>query len=219
MFERWTLHGVRLGAPGDAIAAVWGEIAGAYAEPARHYHTMAHIDSLLRELDRHRGEISQPEALEFAAWFHDVVYDTHRGDNEERSALYARDALHRLDAPEPLVERVAELILSTHDHAAPADDADALLFLDADLAILGASGECYREYSRAIRDEYGWVEEGMYRAARGEILEKFLLRERIYRTGSMFARYERAARANIAAELREPDRQDGSEHELNSGSI
>ncbi|MEO5930087.1 MAG: hypothetical protein ABIR47_09145, partial [Candidatus Kapaibacterium sp.] len=167
----------------------------------------------------HRDEIRNPDALEFAAWFHDIVYDTRRDDNEEHSARYARDSLRRLGTPESLVERVAGLILFTRDHGAPADDADALLFLDADLAILGASGDRYRDYSRAIRREYAWVEEERYRRGRRDILEKFLGRERIYRTGSMFARYEMAARANIAAELREPDRPDGSEHEFNSGSI
>ncbi|MEP7217301.1 MAG: HD domain-containing protein [Bacteroidota bacterium] len=221
VFERWTLHGSPFGASAsaDVVAAVLADITAAYAEPARHYHTMAHIESLLLELDRHRDEIRNPDALEFAALFHDVVYDTRRHDNEEQSALYARDALRRLGAPELLVERVAALILFTSNHGAPADDADALLFLDADLAILGTSGDRYRDYSRAIRCEYAWVEEERYRRARRDILEKFLERERIYRTGSMFARYEMAARANIAAELREPDRPDGSEHEFNSGSL
>jgi predicted metal-dependent HD superfamily phosphohydrolase len=75
-------------------------------------------------------------------------------------------------------------------------------FLDLDTSILGAPEEIYREYSRAIRKEYSWVPDALYREGRMKVLNDFLGRELIYQTEEISAKYEAQARHNIAEEIR-----------------
>lgn len=73
-------------------------IAARYTEPQRHYHTLAHLEEMLRRLDEFEANApaahrlpaggTQRLVLELALLFHDAVYDPQRGDNEERSAVW-----------------------------------------------------------------------------------------------------------------------------------
>jgi predicted metal-dependent HD superfamily phosphohydrolase len=190
----------RIGANGEDAIAVLQELTAAYSEPGRHYHNLRHLAAMLDVLRRH-GPMREPEHLELAAWFHDAVYDPHGKDNEERSAEFAADTLKRLGLAAPRIERVATLILMTRDHRVDAGDRDAQLLVDADLAILGAPPDDYKEYASAIRHEYAWVPEADYRAGRRAVLQQFLSRPRIFLTASLFAEREAAARRNLAGEI------------------
>ena len=99
------------------------------------------------------------------------------------------------------------MILATKDHSGKNLSYDAKLFLDMDLAILGMNEEIYKEYSQAIRREYAWVPESMYRKGRKKVLKSFVERERIYFTDEMKARYEAQARKNINSEIKSLDTQ------------
>lgn len=197
----WTRIAITYGAHVSVAEKLFGTIVKAYAEPGRYYHTLRHIEAVLADIDRFALATADRIPLDFAAWFHDLIYDTHREDNENRSAEFAANILRGLMAPEPVVARVAGLVLATKHHEADPSDSDALLFVDADLAILGAPAEQYDRYSSAIRDEYAWVEEERYRTGRREVLERFLAREKIYGTPSIHERYEASARENIEREL------------------
>jgi predicted metal-dependent HD superfamily phosphohydrolase len=130
------------------------------------------------------------------------VYDTQASDNEERSALEAGKLLGSLGLPAPLVDRVCYLVRATaHVDAVMPSDRDTAALLDADLAILGAAPERYLRYSRDIRLEYGWVPEASYRTGRRTVLQKFLVRPRIYHHRVTFEEREEQARRNIAGEL------------------
>ena len=89
------LHGC-CQASADACRAAFDDLAARYAEPHRHYHTLDHIRAVLEIVDRIGATARNPAALELAVWFHDVVYDTHAGDNEEQSAAHARSVLGAL---------------------------------------------------------------------------------------------------------------------------
>ena len=60
-----------------------------YSSPDRAYHNLAHIQACLSEFEAVRSLASNPTAMQTAIWFHDVIYDTHAHDNEERSADFA----------------------------------------------------------------------------------------------------------------------------------
>ena len=92
------------------------------------------------------GEDFDRPAVELAAWFHDGVYDGRDGA-EERSALWALDALAGL----PVAEEVARLVRLTERHAPSDDDANGCALSDADLAILAAAPERYTEYTADVR--------------------------------------------------------------------
>ena len=175
-------------------------LVAAYSEPGRHYHTLAHIENVLTTIARLTTDAPHP-ALQFAAWFHDAVYDTHAKDNEEKSAALARTMLQRLNIPADIVAATERLILLTKFHVPESGDVEGKILVDADLAILGTTLNEYEEYAKAIRREYAWVPEAEYRARRSRILAEFLKRRRIYHTEEMLAEYEQQARKNIAVEV------------------
>lgn len=186
-------------------AALKAELSGLYAQPGRHYHGLSHIEALLALLDRHRALFHDPQAAEAAIWFHDAIYDSRRGDNEARSAALAAERLAGRTAA-GRVARIVAMIEATATHALPdmADgDAlgDAALFLDMDLAVLGASPEAFAGYEAAVRREYGWVDGPAWARGRAAVLEKFLARPRIFHTETFGRRYEAQARLNLARSL------------------
>ena len=183
--------------------ALLGRLRARYAEPHRHYHSLAHIEALQRWFARYHPLAQEPATIDAAIWFHDAVYVTQRQDNEQRSALLAHDELSALGWPAASVQRVAELVLATRHHQADLSDADAWLFLDLDLSVLGQGAAHYRAYAGAVRAEYGWVEEPAYRAGRTSVLRRFLEREHIYQTPALRGAWESAARLNLQNELDE----------------
>ena len=181
------------------------ELMPAYAAPDRHYHSFAHVEALIRLAQQHRGALADPDAVEAAIWFHDAVYDTHRHDNEEKSADLAVDRLKGALAQERL-DRIAAMIRATASHQLPdflgtEGARDCALFLDMDLAILGAAKEEYDSYTAAVRREYSWVPEPLWTEGRRKVLEKFLARATVYTSPQFQVSHEAAARRNIAQEL------------------
>jgi predicted metal-dependent HD superfamily phosphohydrolase len=178
------------------------DLVQAYGEPHRHYHTVDHIGSLLALLDLHGCRAADPDALRLAILFHDVVYDPARHDNEEASAAVAADRLTRLGFSEALVAKVARYIVATrHDKPDEAvGDGDLALLLDLDLSVLAAAPGAYRAYADAVRREYAFLPDDLYRAGRRRVLAGFLARGRIYLTEPLRALWEEPARVNLAAE-------------------
>ncbi|WP_027483694.1 HD domain-containing protein [Deinococcus pimensis] len=194
--ERWAHLAARLNVPPD-FDLVLDDLLVRHAQPWRAYHTLSHVLDVLRVLDG--LDVSDREAAELAAWFHDAVYDPRRADNEARSAQLARRSLASI-LPEAHVERVVSLVLATATHECGGDE-DAAAFVDADLAVLGAPRPRYARYANAIRREYAWVPEEAYREGRARVLRGFLGRARLYVTPGMRSACEVTARANLTWEL------------------
>ena len=186
---------MRLGANGAGLS-IFGQLAAAYAEPARAYHTAEHIEDCLTQLDQSQSVAQHPDEVEAAIWFHDAVYLPGSPDNEDRSAHLARTTLVVSGVPAERADRIAELILATRHVAIPID-AGAALLCDIDLSILGRPPDAFAEFERRIQREYAWVPEPMYRSARSEILRGFLGRRSIYQTDEFRGRYEGQARQNL----------------------
>jgi predicted metal-dependent HD superfamily phosphohydrolase len=200
--QRWLELCSRLqqqGASGDH-EAIYRTLVARYCEPHRAYHTLAHVEHALRELDGVRDLAEDPVAVELALWFHDVVYDIGASNNEEESARLAREAATNLGLTATRVDRVSQLILATR-HDSPPTDADSRLVVDIDLAILGQPAERFDAYEEAIRKEYAPVIEqrgaAQFDAGRARILRRFLSRPTIYSTEYFRHKYEDAARANL----------------------
>jgi predicted metal-dependent HD superfamily phosphohydrolase len=195
----------RNGCAGPAAAAALDELIRAYREPHRHYHTLDHISAVLVLLDRHADAGNNRDTLVAAILFHDAVYDPSRQDNEQASASLAAGRLTSLGFPDTLIARVVRCILATRhtEAASTVDDADDALLLDLDLSILAAPASAYRSYALAVRREYAHVPDALYRPGRQRVLQGFLEREHIYRTGRLRSLWEAPARANLAAEIAE----------------
>lgn len=208
----------------EALAAAWNRLVGqaadnesnrrafaelvaAYGEPERHYHNLDHIAHLLEildaTLDTDTGK--QSDLLRFAAWYHDLVYDPRRSDNESRSADAARLTMRTLGQSDAAIDRVCDLILMTQRHQAEEADLEGQLFLDADLFILGTYPPTYQAYAAAIRREYSWVPDRVFFEGRRKVLLGFGERPMIYRTDMIRSKIEPSARRNIAAEIAQID--------------
>lgn len=178
------------------------QVQGLYERPTRDYHNWNHVEACLHELDDVRSLCADADAVEVAIWFHDCIYDVHRHDNEQRSADMAAELLAECAVPAPLIAEVQRLVLATKHNAAP-DWGDGELMVDIDLAILGKPTEMFDRYEQAIRQEYTFVAEPLFRQGRSKILQSFLDRPSIYLTDSFRARYEAAARANLSRSIRQ----------------
>ncbi len=197
--ERWQNTWRCLGVP-EVQTDLYSALMARYAEPHRRYHTVQHLDECFVQFDGARHLADHVPEVELALWFHDAVYDVPARDNEERSAAWARDVVIELGVARSVGERIHQLILATKHDAAPTTDDEALL-VDVDLAILAAPVERFDEYERQVRQEYSWVPGFLFRRKRREILESFLARPQIYFTAQLRARYEAAARANLARSI------------------
>jgi predicted metal-dependent HD superfamily phosphohydrolase len=200
---KWQTLTKSVAADKAASNATWDMLVRHYSEPHRAYHNLSHITALLRHADANRESIVNPGAVGFAIWFHDVIYDTRARDNEERSAAFARDAMQGMGIADSLIAAVERCILATQKHELMSGVPDLPLFLDRDLAILGAPDELYRQYSEAIRAEYNWVAGPLYRLGRGKVLKRFAQRRTLFFTPAMAARFEAQARRNLDREIRE----------------
>src|SRR3989442_1125681 len=141
-----------------------------------------------------------PAEVNVGLWFHDVIYDTQRHDNEERSADWARSAAREFGASAESGQRIYELIMFTR-HAAEPVGIDAQVLVDADLSILRAQPARFQEYEAQVRSEYGWVPDAMFRSTRAKILRQFLGRPHLYCTTHFRERYEAQARRNLQHSL------------------
>jgi predicted metal-dependent HD superfamily phosphohydrolase len=190
----------RLGSHGEALMA-YRCLVEAYTQPHRVYHTITHLEDCLQQFDRSTTEACNPDEVEAALWFHDVIYDPKAADNEMRSATWAMRTLQDLGVHSEVVDRVAAMVLLTQHNQEPDQPDDAIL-LDIDLSILGQHPDVFALYERGIRAEYSWVPRTQYCTKRVAILEHFLNRPTIYHTQFFRNQLEVRARENLARSIK-----------------
>jgi predicted metal-dependent HD superfamily phosphohydrolase len=195
-FEDWTA----LAGDSPTSRTEWVAVVGAWSEPHRSYHGLAHLAAVLGLIDELGESAADPSAVRLAAWYHDVAYDPRRSDNEEVSAARARIGLLGL-VDEATVVEVERLVLLTAGHDPQPDDANGAVLCDADLAVLASPPAAYAAYASAVRAEYGHLSDAEFTAGRIAVLERLLGLPTLYRTPAAAARWTELARANLAAEL------------------
>lgn len=182
---------------------IWEKLESLYSERGRYYHNLKHIAKTLALLDRFSGG-SASALLRLAAFYHDAIYDVQAQDNEEKSAVVAKEDLLALGLPERLADDVADLIRATKGHRPLSGRLakDSRLFLDADLAILGSAPSEYGRYAADIALEYDWMDPETYRKGRAHVLKKFIDRKHLFYTPAVRSVLQKKAVANMERELR-----------------
>ena len=183
-----------------ALRRLYADVRGRYSEPHRHYHTDQHLAECFENVQSIIALAEHPAEVEIGLWFHDVIYDTRRHDNEQRSADWARTAAQELGASAESAQRIYDLVMFTRHASAPVG-IDAEVLVDADLSILGAHPARFQEYETQVRREYAWVPDEMFRSGRAEILKEFLARPYVFCTADFRERYEAQARRNLQQSL------------------
>jgi predicted metal-dependent HD superfamily phosphohydrolase len=202
----------RLKAKGDGEAVLNRVLSPAYAEPHRRYHTWRHVHQCLVEMDsvyncvelRH-NHIERINAIEMALWFHDVVYQIGRDDNENKSADTANSIMQEAKLPEQFRLKVCGHIdMTDHRHShAEVTSGDHGVIVDIDVAVLGGHHWYYDEYRDQIRQEYAEVPDDVFYPGRRRVLERFLARPLVYHTEHFQNQYEAQARRNMVREITE----------------
>ncbi len=180
------------------IESLWTEIETQYSESHRAYHNLTHIKYMINKAQELMGEIEDYDILLFAIFYHDIIYNANRKNNEEKSAERAMVRLQSLGVPTPRIENCVAQILATKDHS-PSSDADTNLLLDIDLSILSKPWTTYEVYAQNIRSEYSNYPTFLYNIGRKKVLNH-LLKSPIYKTKSFIDR-NKYAKMNIEMEL------------------
>ena len=195
-FESWAA----LAGDSPTSRTEWAAVGEAWSEPHRRDHDLAHLAAVLGIVGELASAATDPDAVRLAAWYHDVVYDPQRSDNEQVSAERARAGLRGL-VDEARVAEVGRLVLLTAGHDPAPDAADGAVLCDADLAVLASPPEAYAAYASAVRAEYAHLPDEVCAAGRAAVLEQLLALPALYRLPAVAEQWTARARANLTAEL------------------
>lgn len=181
---------------------LWLEIFTKYSEAKRQYHTIAHLEAMISNLNEVKENIEDWDTTLFAVFYHDVIYKASSSSNEADSAKLAMERLSTIAYPANKIAKCANMILATKQHLI-SEDNDTNFLLDADLAILGTSEEEYQKYKDQIREEYSVYPDFMYNSGRRKTMQQFLNRDTIYKTAYFINKFNHQAKTNIERELLE----------------
>lgn len=181
----------------DDSSEIHQRLLAGYREPQRHYHTLAHIEQCLGMFDQCKSLASNPDALELAVWFHDVIFEPGKSDNEKRSAqLYLQFANGVHDEPtRGLVDR---LIMATLHDGSSLTDSDAMYMVDIDLSSFGLSWDEFLQDSQNLRLEGAELSDAEYYRRKTNFQNCLLAKERFYLSDYFAERLETRARENLA---------------------
>ncbi|KDR71478.1 hypothetical protein GALMADRAFT_787176 [Galerina marginata CBS 339.88] len=198
------------GIDSDLTAEKWtNEFVAHYTEPQRHYHTLAHIHSMLDCLDHLSTNSSKRGGDEAGHFFSrlDIRSGPKGKENEIESIRSFRAFAGEIELEEDLVSRVSQYSERTITHTLPSEvqesesDLDLCLFLDFDLEVPSRDECAYARYAEEIRKEYGHMELPDYRTGRVRVLRSFLGRERLFFSDAFHQTREQKARENLEQEI------------------
>jgi predicted metal-dependent HD superfamily phosphohydrolase len=193
-FEALWLANVGPQAPCAALE-VFERLDRLYASAGRSYHNAEHITFVLCCFDRYRDQARDPDAVEFAIWFHDACYGPDPAGHEARSARLFLEVTGDGIDPER-AQFICDLILST-THLADPVCSDHALLVDVDLAsfarpwhsFLIDTARCRAEKKRLPDLEFCYCQIGFLKA--------LLERPRLFYSRAFFENHEQQARSNI----------------------
>ncbi|XP_066298128.1 uncharacterized protein [Branchiostoma lanceolatum] len=213
--DRWTeLCGRDRIRTAEAGQAWWRVVKERYCEPWRFYHNLSHVHSMFLHFDSHQHKIQNRNAVAWAIFFHDIVYDAKASDNEARSAeMFHHFATEHLQKPPDCIRETERLIMLTKEHVTEDHrnkdrygTKDEHYFLDFDMSVLGWPEQDYDVYAKQIRQEYVHIPLDQYRERRAEFLKKTLSEiPNIFSTKEFRDQFEEQARQNLHREIQHLD--------------
>lgn len=183
----------------EYIQACWEEIRKSYSAESRYYHNLNHINNMISELNNVILDVRDLDSLMFSIYYHDIIFDTSKFDNEHRSAMFFKERIGLTGFQ--YIEKCVEQIEQTKKHEWSKDN-DINVLLDLDLTIFGKSKMEYQGYCQSIRKEYCEYSETEFNNGRRKVLTKLLKVPSIYKTDYFKAAYEEKARINLTQELK-----------------
>lgn len=183
------------------INELWNEIECRYSSKKRFYHTLQHLENLLTQLTEVKGKIKNWDIILFTLFYHDLIYNPIKSDNEEKSAELAQKRMLQISLSNEDIELCKNQISATKSHNI-SPNTDTNYFTDADLCVLGQSWQLYSMYFKNVRKEYSIYPDFLYNPGRKKVLKHFLAMDKIFKTDYFFDKFERQARLNLEEELK-----------------
>jgi predicted metal-dependent HD superfamily phosphohydrolase len=180
--------------PSPDGATVYADLLRRYGTPFRRFHNLGHIHDCLRRCDEVAPLLVDRDAVEFALWFHDAVYDIGSSTNELRSAELFLDV--SAGAPFMFRHRVCDHILATR-HLSSVSDSDRRYIVDIDLSGFGAPWEEFMRNGALLRDESSGVPDAKYHCGQVAFLSRLQKRRHFFATEYFRTRFEATARENL----------------------
>ena len=186
---------------------IFEEIEKKYSSNRRGYHNFNHIFYMVKLWDRYKDRLGKRDEIFISILYHDIVYNSKRSDNEERSAKYfIKHCLkYNFKFSHKQIKFIGDAILATkHNESVKhfyENDNDIKYFLDFDLYVLSAEENVYEAYRQGVRKEYKIYPDFLYKPGRKKVLESFLQRDRIYLTDDIKTKRENFARNNLQNEI------------------
>ncbi len=184
----------------EYVTSLWNEIAKNHSKKSRYYHNLSHLENLYHNLLFIKEEISDWDITLFALFYHDIIYNVLKQDNEDQSAKKAIEVLQTLSIASERIELCENMILATQGHQV-SENTDINYFTDADLSILGSKWEEYEVYFKNVRKEYKYYPNFMYNKGRIKVLKHFIDMPRIFKTEHFYNTLENKAKNNLQQEI------------------
>ena len=185
----------------DDADEVFDTVLAHYSESHRRYHTPQHIDHCLQQFDLVVDHVEQPDAVEIAIWFHDIIYNVPTTDNELKSAELFRDLTKgRIDPT--LGQNVYDMILITM-HKVPPTRNDEKLLVDVDLSSFALPWERFRKDSQNVREEFSDRSDKDFYSAHMKFMQSLLDRSSFFASDFFREKFESNARENVRDLIKE----------------
>jgi predicted metal-dependent HD superfamily phosphohydrolase len=171
-----------------------------YSHRSRHYHNLEHLQFMFKELENSQTCPLCKNELVLSIFYHDIVYDATRKDNECKSAQVLEKHLSKTSFDN--IQLCKDQIIATQHHEKSLIDPDTNLLIDLDLSILGQDKTTCKSYTGKVRKEYKMYPTFLYKPARKKAMLKFLEQDSIFKTEEFINKYESKARENITKEIK-----------------
>ena len=179
----------------DESSAIHRHLTDSYSEPQRYYHTLDHIEHCLSLFDKICSEVENPEALELAIWYHDVVYTPGAKDNEQLSADLFMAKSHGVfdDAQRDTIYR--HIMATVHD-GSEYGNTDTQFMLDIDLSSFGRPWPEFIQDSDNLRLEMKDQPDEVFYQKQATFQDKLFGQPRFFKSDYFYQKYEIQARQN-----------------------
>ena len=111
----------------------WIILEKAYPQKNRYYHNLSHLENMMLSFTKYQSEIQMKNEVRYAIFYHDIVYNAKKTDNELKSAEFALSIIPK----EATINRtlVFDMIVATKQHEYNVNE-DTNWLIDFDLEIL-----------------------------------------------------------------------------------
>jgi predicted metal-dependent HD superfamily phosphohydrolase len=181
----------------DDSQAVYQQLINAYNEPHRVYHNLGHIKSCLTIFDQVSELLVNPDAIELAIWFHDVIYTIGDKKNEQLSADLFMTLTNGL-FDNVFRDTVYQHIMATCHDCSEITNADTKLMVDIDLSSFGLPWDDFLVDSKKVRAEMTHLSDVDYNQKQRAFQLSLLEQPCFFNSDYFLEYYEAQAHKNLA---------------------